>query len=178
MKIRYIFLIFGILILVFLIAMVIGNKEIQIGKEFYGFTSNFGVSHYSWCQSQASPRIILNENDSYMELEKNKIEISSEKYNLSLSNPVLSTHSMNPSIPDGSKIIEIDLQNNKGFNYKIGDIVCFWNKGYQDSNVLQICHRIIEISNDKIKTRGDNNIDDDGWIEKGDVAGVIVGVIF
>ena len=53
-------------VFLFLSIMALGNKQIQIGEEFYGFSAN-GIDHYSFCISQSSPRVILNDNDSKME---------------------------------------------------------------------------------------------------------------
>ena len=160
-------------IFLFLSIMVIGNKQIQIGEEFYGFSLN-GMEHYSWCKSQASPGNQLYPTDSKMLCNGDdcKIEIKSDKFNLSLSNPTTRTGSMSPSLPDGSKLIIREPVND---DYFIGDIVCFWdtnNIGYQ------ICHRIIEVRDTQIKTKGDNSISDDGLINKKDVVSVAVGVLF
>ena len=165
-------------VFLFLSIMALGNKQIQIGEDFYGFSAN-GIDHYSFCISQASPRVILSDNDSKMEYstinDKTSVRVTSNSYSISLSNPVSNTGSMTPSIPDSSKLILLDVQGDTLFDYQVGDIACFWETNQIG---LQICHRIIEVRDTQIRTKGDNSISDDGLINKKNVVSVSVGVLF
>ena len=75
------------------------------------------------------------------------------------------THSMNPSIPDGSIVITKPIGNTR---LQIGDIVI----------IGKIAHRIINISNDKVLTKGDNNPFPDGWYNKTEIKKMVIGVIY
>lgn len=175
---------FGMIFL-FLSIGILFNKHIQIGDKFYGF-NGFNIEYYSYCKSQESPRSILDKNDSnmYGYFEEGNfvngsgfIEIKSDDYDVSLI-ALTPSQSMNPSLPEESKIITIPAYEN--FDYEIGDIICFWNKGYFPdlSTHHQICHRVIEMENGYLKTKGDNNIGDDGWIRREDINVIVVGVVF
>lgn len=165
------------------VALIIGILAVSLFFNFYHPKQN-----ENFCNSQASPRNLLSQDDSKMfdlfnadgtASGKMFIQINSEDYKLTLSNPIAPTGSMNPAVPNNAKVIMIDVQANPtGFNYQIGDIVCFWNKGYLDFNIPQICHRIIDTSSDKLLTKGDNNQEEDGWINKADVFGVVAGVVY
>ena len=91
-----------------------------------------------------------------------------------------STHSMIPSLSDYSHSIEMIIQeNNLNYDYKKGEIACFWNNYYFPSNNIKICHRIIDLSSNKILTLGDSDKKENAiWVNKSDVNSIVIGVIY
>lgn len=157
--------------------------KLQLGKDFYGFSKS-GFETYSWCQPNIDPykNYLLPEESNLIGSGDNSdiIMINTNRFNISLSNQVEKTNSMNPTIYGGSRLILMELKNPINYDYSLGEIVCFWNNGYyeRDPKHIQICHRILDISENQIKTMGDNNLYDDGWIEKKDVSSIVIGVLY
>ena len=59
---------------------------------------------------------------------------------------------------------------------KVGDVVVYRHT-YEDGPTVLIVHRVIEIRDDGIVTKGDNNEEADGWVTpKEDIIGKIIHV--
>ena len=85
------------------------------------------------------------------------------------------THSMLPTLPDGSMVIVINKFN--ASKLKVGDIITF------SINGIKVVHRIDSIGLDNLgfffKTKGDNNLIQDSWkVRPNNIDGVVVGVIW
>jgi signal peptidase len=82
------------------------------------------------------------------------------------------TGSMEPAIPVGSIVV---IKPANPDTLKIGDIICFKIEAEQPTTVT---HRIIGITNEGFKTKGDANEDPDQWIvKKENVIGKVIAVI-
>jgi len=82
------------------------------------------------------------------------------------------TGSMEPAIPVGS-IVVIKPVNPE--TLKIGDIICF---KVETEHPKTVTHRIIGITSQGFKTKGDANEDPDTWIvKKQDIIGKVVAII-
>ena len=73
--------------------------------------------------------------------------------------------SMEPTIHVGNLV----LINTKESTYKVNDIVT-----YEDENGLLVTHRIIDIDDDFMVTKGDNNDSDDGLISLDVIKGKLI----
>jgi signal peptidase I len=76
---------------------------------------------------------------------------------------VVSGNSMYPTIYDGDFLIV-----KQNFEKKCGDVVCFV------SDNKQIVHRIVEIKNDSVITKGDNNKYEDAAVKECQIIGKVV----
>lgn len=92
---------------------------------------------------------------------------------------LIGTNSMDPVFDKGHFLIEIDAHSID--DLQVGDIVAFEYPGIEERyNVSTIVHRVIAIdrANQKVKTKGDNVREDDGWIPFEAVKRVVVGIIY
>jgi signal peptidase len=82
------------------------------------------------------------------------------------------TGSMEPAIPVGSIVI---IKPANPDTLKIGDIICF---KVETEYPTTVTHRIIDITNEGFKTKGDANEDPDQWIvKKENVIGKVIAII-
>ena len=176
----------NILFLVFLVTMMYTNYQIPIGENYHSVivisepiekSNQLRPECYTFQESPRNHFDIENSNMFTSENNKSYIKIETDTFDFTLSNPVSRTHSMNPALPDGAKVI---TRKPNGINdLFIGDIVCFKNPNKNDPNIhYQKCHRIIEMDNDRILTKGDNNQYTDNWIYKNDVEDIVIGVLY
>lgn len=82
------------------------------------------------------------------------------------------TPSMLPTIPYGATVIVLPISQSQ--NISVGDIIAF---NFQN-NKYPIAHRVIQISNNKYLTKGDNNKLSDSWINQSQIIGKVVGVLY
>ena len=80
------------------------------------------------------------------------------------------TNSMDPVLDEEAVVLRYKPKNISEIN--IGDIISF--KYHNDT----LIHRVIDIKDNKILTKGDNNKWNDGWIEFDKVVGKMVAVIY
>jgi len=147
------------------------DKEFQPADSNENSPTQYDSERYDSNIIVKSPRNQLSKSDS--EDYGSYIKIESSIYDLSLSNQIARTGSMNPAIPDGSKIITRKPSSLNDFI--LGDIVCFWSKTQSGT---QICHRIIEIDGDRIFTRGDNVNGGGEMRTRDEINSIVVGVLY
>lgn len=100
-----------------------------------------------------------------------KITINKE-FDMSISNVL--GNSMNPIIPDGSIVITRALYDD--YDFRVGDIISIPSPEGEEYSYW--VHRIVEINNTHVLTRGDNNYEDDGWTRREDVLEILMGVLY
>ena len=84
--------------------------------------------------------------------------------------------SMEPAIPTHSLLIEKEYQ--QGEVLLVGDVVSFYPDVESSYSSLRITHRIVEINDGVITTKGDNNeIADPYTLDCSDVSAKVVGTI-
>ncbi|MGB9960139.1 MAG: signal peptidase I [Candidatus Bathyarchaeales archaeon] len=82
------------------------------------------------------------------------------------------TGSMEPAIPVGSIVV---IKPAVPETLTVGDIICFKIEAESPTTVT---HRIIDVTNEGFKTKGDANEDPDPWtVKKQDVVGKVIAVI-
>ena len=82
------------------------------------------------------------------------------------------TGSMEPAIPVGSVVVikPVDTE-----TLKVGDIICFKT---ESEHATTVTHRIFNITNEGIITKGDANEDPDTWaVRKENVIGKVIAII-